>query len=59
MFVLKNEKRKPIHKIYLTVLAKKQLLMLNLKFDYVGYQAMLEESPKLEKRKRAYTEGEY
>lgn len=37
MCVLKNEKKRTISKIYLTLAAGKEMLLLTLKFDYIGY----------------------
>lgn len=42
MCVLKNEKKKPINKIYLTIVANKELLLLNMKFDYIGYEGYVD-----------------
>jgi hypothetical protein len=39
----------------LTIIAKKELLLLNLKFDYVGYEGM-DDKP-VNRPKRALTEG--
>lgn len=56
MCVLKSEKKKSIRKIYLTIVAKKELLMLNLKFDYIGYANILPEEIEIQNRpKRALT----
>lgn len=40
MCMLKNEKRNPVSKIYLSFVAKKELVMFNIKYDYVGYEFM-------------------